>query len=355
MASTKIIKSGLEDLKRITRADFYVCDGDGIQVCSTFEKLTIKDSSITSFIQSSAEGQEINGHHFFKITKSDDEKYIVIVNAHGGDGYMIGRIAVSEVMHFLGLGSERMDQDEFYQELLSSEMVPSEIDARARKLKIVNNILRAVYCIEMDVDMTSTAREILGNMYTDGSEDYVINIDEGVIALIKRANSEDELAEYALQIVSMLNTELMISAKVTYGKIKSNLMDLSESYKEAKMALEVAKIFFEERDVASYSSLGIGRIIHELPKSLCETFLDEIFGGNEGKRLQDSEIMIINSFFDNSLSIADTSRELDIPRSTLIYRIEKIQKKTGLDIRVFEEAMTLKIALMVDKYMKVLK
>lgn len=353
MASTKIIKSGLEDLKRITRSDFYVCDSEGIQICSTFDKLTIKDSSITSFIQSSAEGQEVNGHHFFKLTGAGEEQYVLIVNAHGGDGYMLGRIAASEVMHFLGMGSDKMDKEEYYQELLSSQMVSSEILSRASKLKIAPGVSRAVYCIETDEEMAGIAREILGNIFSDNN-DYVTTLDEGIVILVKEAESDEELSEYAKQIISMLNTELMISARVTYGKRKETLRDLTESYKEAKMALEVAKIFFGEREIASYSSLGIGRIIHELPRSLCESFLEEIFGSDGKRTLQGKEIDIINSFFDNSLSIADTSRELDIPRSTLIYRIEKIQKKTGLDIRVFDQAMTLKIALMVDKYMKVL-
>ena len=127
MASTKILKSGLEDLKRITRADFYLCNSDCEPICSTFDKLSIKESVISSFIASSAEGQEVNGHHFFKIVKDDDERYVLIVNAHGGDSYMFGRIAVSEVMHFLGMGSEKMDKEEFYQGLLSGQMVSSEI------------------------------------------------------------------------------------------------------------------------------------------------------------------------------------------------------------------------------------
>lgn len=354
MASKKILKSGLEDLKRITRADFYLCNSEGEAICSTFDRLSIKESVISSFIMSSAEGQEVNGHHFFKISRDEEEIYVLIVNAHGGDGYMLGRIAVSEVMHFLGMGSEKMDKEEFYQELLSSQLVSSEIQSRSSKLGIATNIHRAVYCIETDEEMASISREVLGNIFSDNKDDYVTSLEEGVVILIKQADEDDELAEYAKQIISMLNTELMISARVTYGKIKANLRDLAESYKEAKMALEIAKIFFEEREIASYSSLGIGRIIHELPRTLCETFLEEIFGQDGSNILQDKEIDIINSFFENSLSIADTSRELDVPRSTLIYRIEKIQKKTGLDIRVFEQAMTLKIALMVDKYIKVL-
>ena len=353
MASTKILKSGLEDLKRITRADFFLCGNDGEAICSTFDRFPLKEQVIESFVMSSAEGQEVNGHHFFKITGKSDDKYVLIVNAHGGDGYMLGRIAVSEVMHFLGMGSERMDKEEYYQDLLTSQMVSAEIQARASKLGIPTDISRAVYCIETDEEMSGTAREILGNIFSDNN-DYVTTVHDGIIVLIKEAEDDDELAEYAKQIISMLNTELMISARVTYGKLKNSLRDLTESYKEATMALEVAKIFFEEREIASYSSLGIGRIIHELPRSLCESFLEEIFGTDGKQVLPDKEVSIINSFFDNSLSIADTSRELDIPRSTLIYRIEKIQKKTGLDIRVFDQAMTLKIALMVDKYMKVL-
>ena len=263
MASTKILKSGLEDLKRITRADFFLCGNDGEAICSTFDRFPLKEQVIESFVMSSAEGQEVNGHHFFKITGKSDDKYVLIVNAHGGDGYMLGRIAVSEVMHFLGMGSERMDKEEYYQDLLTSQMVSAEIQARASKLGIPTDISRAVYCIETDEEMSGTAREILGNIFSDNKDDYVTSLEEGVVILIKQADEDDELAEYAKQIISMLNTELMISARVTYGKLKSSLRDLPESYKEARMALEIAKIFFAEREIASYSSLGIGRIIYE--------------------------------------------------------------------------------------------
>ncbi len=156
-------------------------------------------------------------------------------------------------------------------------------------------------------------------------------------------------------IVSMMNAEAMLNVKVAYGTVVQELKNVSKSYKEAKMALEVGKIFYAEKSVVAYSALGIGRLIYQLPVNLCKIFIEEIFGDNVPSELDDETLNTLNKFFENNLNVSETSRQLFVHRNTLVYRIEKIQKSTGLDLRCFDDALTFKIALMVVNYMKYLE
>ena len=164
-----------------------------------------------------------------------------------------------------------------------------------------------------------------------------------------------EIEEIAKMIVDMLNAEAMSQVRVSYGNIIHEIKDVSRSYKEAKMALDVGKIFYVEKNIVGYNNLGIGRLIYQLPMPLCEMFMKEVFGGKLPESLDDETLNTINKFFDNNLNISETSRQLFLHRNTLVYRLEKIQKSTGLDIRVFDDALTFKIALMVSSYMEFMK
>ena len=152
----------------------------------------------------------------------------------------------------------------------------------------------------------------------------------------------------------MMNAEAMLNVRVAFGTVVQELKDVSKSYKEAKLALDVGKIFYAERNVVAYSTLGIGRLIYQLPVNLCRIFIEEIFGDNLPIDLDEETLTTINKFFDNNLNVSETSRQLFVHRNTLVYRIEKIQKSTGLDLRNFDDALTFKIALMVVNYMKYL-
>ena len=169
---------------------------------------------------------------------------------------------------------------------------------------------------------------------------------------VKASEGYNELHKTAEVIVDMLNTEAMTRVHVAYGTIVGEIKEVSRSYKEAKMALDVGKIFFDERDIIAYNELGIGRLIYQLPIPLCKMFIKEIFGGKSPDDFDEETLTTINKFFENSLNVSETSRQLFIHRNTLVYRLDKLQKSTGLDLRVFEDAITFKIALMVVKYMK---
>ncbi|MBR5247652.1 MAG: helix-turn-helix domain-containing protein, partial [Lachnospiraceae bacterium] len=194
-------------------------------------------------------------------------------------------------------------------------------------------------------------------MFSSQSGDYITAVDESSVIVIKAVEagaSHEDLVGVADTIVAMINAEAMLNVKVAFGTIVQELKDVSKSYKEAKLALDVGKIFYAEKSVVAYSTLGIGRLIYQLPINLCRIFIDEIFGDNLPLNFDDETLTTINKFFDNNLNVSETSRQLFVHRNTLVYRIEKIQKTTGLDLRNFEDALTFKIALMVVNYMKYL-
>ena len=212
-----------------------------------------------------------------------------------------------------------------------------------------------VFLIETRMEDDFNARELIKNLFAGNPKDFITAIDEKNIILVKDLKEKDDYSEIdriARTILDMLNSEAMSQVRVSYGTIVNEIRFLSKSYKEAKMAMDVGKIFYEEKNVIAYNSLGIGRLIYQLPIPLCEMFLDEVFEGDFPDALDEETLITINKFFENNLNVSETSRQLYIHRNTLVYRLEKLQKTTGLDVRVFEDALTFRIALMVSNYMK---
>ena len=188
--------------------------------------------------------------------------------------------------------------------------------------------------------------------------DFVTAIDEKHIILVKSLQSTDsypQVEQIAKELVTTLNMEAMVSVRAAYGTIVEELKDVSRSYKEADMALEVGRVFYTEKKILAYNELGIGRLIHQLPATLCEMFLNEVFEDGKADIFEEEELTTVYTFFDNNLNISETARRLYVHRNTLVYRLEKIQKKTGLDVRVFDDALTFKIAMMVADHMKYMK
>ena len=216
---------------------------------------------------------------------------------------------------------------------------------------------RIVYLIETKLEKDNSAMELLRGLFSSQNGDYITAVDEKNIILIKsleKDESPEALEQIANMIVDMMNSEAMLNVRVAYGTVVRELREVSKSYKEATMAMDVGRIFYVEKNVIAFSTLGIGRLIYQLPVNLCRIFIQEIFGGNQVYDIDDETLTTINKFFENNLNVSETSRQLFIHRNTLVYRIEKLQKATGLDIRTFDDALTFKIAMMVVNYMKYL-
>ena len=268
---------------------------------------------------------------------------------------MIGKMATFQIQNLLVAYKERFDKDNFIKNLLLDNLLLVDIYNRAKKLHIETDVKRIVFIIETKTEKDTNALETVRTLFSSKTKDFITAVDEKNIILVKEikpSETYEDMRKTAKVIVDMLNTEAMSSVNVAYGTIVNEIKEVSRSYKEAKLALDVGKIFYSDRKIIAYSNLGIGRLIYQLPLPLCKMFIKEIFDGKSPDEFDEETLTTINKFFENSLNVSETSRQLYIHRNTLVYRLDKLLKSTGLDLRVFEDAITFKIALMVVKYMK---
>jgi len=230
-----------------------------------------------------------------------------------------------------------------------------DIYGRAKKLRIAPDARRVVMIVENSAGRDRNVLELTQEYIGAGTPDFVTAVDETNVVIVKElaeGSGEKEIEKAALAIEDQLHKMDIMDIRIAYGTIVEEIKEVSRSFKEAKMALDVSRIFFEDRTVIAYNELGIGRLIYQLPIPLCKMFIREIFKGKNPDDFDQETLATINKFFENSLNVSETSRQLFIHRNTLVYRLDKLQKSTGLDLRVFEDAITFKIALMVVRYMK---
>lgn len=355
MISNQILQNTIDGLKGITRVDLCVMDMEGQVLASTEKQPEGLGAEVTAFITSPADSQVVHGYQFFKVFDDNQLEYILLAKGSNDDVYMVGKLAAFQLGSLLTAYKERFDKDNFIKNLLLDNLLLVDIYNRAKKLHIETNVKRVVFLIETKHEKDVNALETVRSLFASKTKDFITAVDEKNIILVKEVKAgEDysELEKTANMILDMLNTEAMTKVHVAYGTIVGDIKEVSRSYKEAKMALDVGKIFYSGKNVVAYSNLGIGRLIYQLPLPLCRMFIREIFEGKSPDEFDEETLTTINKFFENSLNVSETSRQLYIHRNTLVYRLDKLQKSTGLDLRVFEDAITFKIALMVVKYMK---
>ncbi len=355
MISNQILQTTIEGLKGITRIDLCICDTEGKILASTFPEAEEYESSILSFVDSPADSQVIQGYQFFKVFDEHQLEYILLARGASDDVYMVGKLAAFQVQNLLVAYKERFDKDNFIKNLLLDNLLLVDIYNRAKKLHIETSVRRVVFLIETKHEKDVNALETVRSLFAAKTKDFITAVDEKNIILVKELKPNEEYAELgktANMRLDRLNRGAMTKVNVSYGTIVGDIKEVSRSYKEAKMALDVGKIFYSGKNVVAYSNLGIGRLIYQLPLPLCRMFIREVFESKSPDDFDEETLATINKFFENSLNVSETSRQLYIHRNTLVYRLDKLQKSTGLDLRVFEDAITFKIALMVVKYMK---
>jgi len=355
MISNQILQNTIEGLKNITRTDLCIIDVEGKVLAATFADADKYIAAAHDFVSSPAESQVVAGCQFFKVFDDHQLEYILLAYGDTDDAYMIGKIASFQVQNLLVAYKERFDKDNFIKNLLLDNLLLVDIYNRAKKLHIETEVKRVVFIVETNRDKDGNELEKIRGLFGGKSKDFVTAVDEKNIIVVKElAENEkyEDLSKTADVIINLFHGGADNGVHVAYGTIVNELKEVSRSYKEARMALDVGKIFFEEKDVIAYSQLGIGRLIYQLPIPLCKMFIKEIFDGRSPDDFDEEILTTINKFFENSLNVSETSRQLYIHRNTLVYRLDKLQKSTGLDLRVFEDAITFRIALMVVKYMK---
>ena len=262
--------------------------------------------------------------------------------------------AVNQIRCLCTAYKEKYNKTDFLQGLMTGGIPAYDIAERANRLHINPEDKRVLFLLESR-HIDETMAEILKNMFPSQTKAYLVPVSENTLALLRPVTTgekADDSRRIARTIVDTLNTEALAQVQLSYSFVFESLADLPEAFRETSLALKVGKLFYSEQTVFPYNELGIGRLIYQLPVSLCENFLKEIFGDDVPEAFDEETLGTINRFFQNNLNIAETSRQLHMHRNTLIYRLEQIQKRTGLDVRLFEDAMTFKIAIMVLNYLQ---
>ena len=339
LLSNQILQRTINEIGDIIECNCSIWNTDGVMLAAVGKEKPAVKKAVCSFLKE------------LEVTGVSE----VIEHNNEIDVHTSGRLSVCQLESLLRSGSERLDRNRFIQNLLLDNLLLVDIYNQAKKLGITVEQRRVVYLIEPKNPDDTIVLDMIRGIYSSGTGDFVTAVDEGHIILIKSLDSTDDydtIRSTADMLVNAINTEAMVNVRISFGTIIPELKEVSQSYKEAGMALDVGRIFYPERNILSYRELGIGRLIHQLPVSLCEMFLEEVFAGNTVDQFDEETLSTVDKFFENSLNISETARQLFVHRNTLVYRLEKIQKQTGLDVRVFEDALTFKIALMVADHMK---
>lgn len=357
MISNHKIQVALDEIKEISKIDLALYSDKGKPVASTFTPEGDMEHAVLSFADSMAESQMVAGCHFFKVIVDGELEYVLLTYSQAEDAYMVGRLAVCQIRNLVAAYMEQFDRNNFMQNILLGNMLVVDMYNKAQKLHIEQSE-RVVFVIDVEGKKDSAVMEMVKNLFVTRTKDFVTEVDEQSIILIKDTKEmpeETDLENLASMIVDNIHAEAMVRVRVGYGNRVNNLQDIAKSYQEAKMALEVGRIFYAEKETIAYRYLGIGRLIYQLPMSLCEMFIHEVFGDEIPDVFNEETTTTIQKFFENNLNISETARQLYVHRNTLVYRLERLEKVIGLDIRKFDDAMTFKIAMMVISHMHYVK
>ena len=354
MKIQQTLQKCLEDWNRISGLDFCLLDENNNIYVTTCQKRLPSQERLSLFRESPALCTSNTSASLYKVSGTGHEDHILIVWGFSDAAPTIGELAVCQIESLFTAYTEKTDKNSFMQNLLLDKYSQVEAFNRAARLRITPTVRRAVFLVETRQTRDEHSLATIKNIFSARTHDFITSIDDRGIIIIRELTSTetyDDLESIAHMLVDMLGTEAMTQAWVAYSNTTDDLTDLSNAYKEARTALEIGKIFYAERNVFGYRTLGIGRLIYQLPVSICEMFIQEIFGDESLDSIDGETLTIIRTFFENNLNLSETSRQLYVHRNTLVYRFEKIQKKFGLDLRTFEDAMTFKLAMLVAGYL----
>ena len=355
------IQKTIEEIYWITSVEMSVFTSRGKIVASTENADKNIIDKIFRFIQVMDDDTIDDNTRLFKIEVDGDVEYILSFENVSKEGAMLGKMAAYQIKNLVINTSDKFDRNNFIQNILLGNLLAVDILGKAKKLHI-DNKLRIAYVIDTGEKENDIVLELVKNLSDTRTGDFVVTLDAHSVVLIKdisdisEEDQEEELEAIAKRLVDNLLMEAMIKVRVGYGNPVVQIGDIASSFREAKMAIQVGRVFYAEKETISYGRLGIGRLIYQLPMSLCEMFIKEVFGEEIPGILDDEEAMsTINKFFENNLNISETARQLYVHRNTLVYRLERIEKAIGLDIRTFDDAMTFRIAVMVIAHLKDMK
>ena len=351
----RLFQNTLTQLKKdVKRVVGVIDDTETVIACSDESRIGSVIDNIFTVFDNSGDIKCIGGFSYKKIETFNKNEYAVF--CEGTDDVSANACAFLGV-HFLTIKhyyDEKYDRNSFVKNIIVDNILPGDVLYRTRELHLTIEAHRVVYLVRVQKSVENAALDILKNLFPDRNRDFVIRIDDHdsvVIKEFKADTSKEEILQVAQNIVDTLSTEEMVSVSVGISTMVDTIQDLAQAYRETRVSLEVGKVFDTEKNIISYDNLGIGRLIYQLPTTLCELFLKEVFKKESINVLDNETIGTIQKFFENNLNVSETSRKLFVHRNTLVYRLDKIKKLTGLDLREFDDAIIFKVAMMVNKYL----
>ena len=353
--AARLFQSILLEIKNKIPFILGIVDNTGnIVSCTELRFIGENVEAAEEFFASNAEEGEYSGYTFRKLDGYDNgTEYAVFAGQSGENASIACNIAAVAINNSKSLYDEKHDKATFIKKIILDNILPGDIYIKSREMQFQNETKRVVYLIHMEQKQDVAVVEMLHKIFPDRQRDFAITINETEVVLVKELRSSDskEINKYG-KLIDAGMTEAGIEHVVGIGSVASQLKDIARSFKEAQVAVEIGRVFDENITMMSYENLGIGRLIYQLPTTLCEMFLSEVFKKGSVESLDEETLFTIQKFFENNLNVSETSRKLFVHRNTLVYRLEKIKKLTGLDLREFDNAIVLKVALMVKQYLR---
>lgn len=353
--SNRLFQGVIHQLRDAVDRTIGVIDETGTIIsCSELGKIGEVISAVPSTLFTERELLCVNGTTYKSFGAQMHAEYAVFVEGEDDSAARYTEICCVSLGTIKQFYDEKYDRSNFVKNVIMDNILPGDIYLKARELRFNSEVSRVVLLIRIHENNDVSVFDVIQNLFPDKSKDFVININDSDIALVKEVRNNIEtsdLEKLARSISDSLSTEFFAKPLVGIGTTVTDIKDLARSFKEAQIALEVGKVFDTEKAIVSYDNLGIARLIYQLPTTLCDMFLREVFKRDSIESLDAETLFTIQRFFENNLNVSETSRKLFVHRNTLVYRLEKIKKITGLDLREFDDAIVFKVALMVKKYL----
>ncbi|WP_458862413.1 PucR family transcriptional regulator [Acidaminobacterium chupaoyuni] len=354
--AARLFQSILLEVKN--KVDFIlgVVDSTGvITACTELKFIGENIEAAVEFFKTGLEEGQFGGYTFHMIGGYEGgAENAVFAGSVGEQASIVCALTAVAIKNSKTQYDEKHDKATFIKKIILDNILPGDIYIKSREMHFVSDCKRIAYTVRMADRQDAAVMDILLKLFPDRQKDFVITISENEVVLIKELKTGDskEVMRYAEMIDKALTEETPISHVIGIGSVTGQLKDIARSFKEAQIAVDVGHVFDEDVTIMNFENLGVGRLIYQLPTTLCEMFLSEVFKKGSIESLDDETLFTIQKFFENNLNVSETSRKLFVHRNTLVYRLEKIKKLTGLDLREFDNAIVLKFALMVKKYLK---
>lgn len=352
--AVKLYQSLVNQVKDIISDEFGIMDDSGLVMACSNEKLIGQNNPLAvEVMRTKDQFAVIGGTSFLKVYIKGKLEFIAFINSQDKDNYKYLSLISISAINLKTYYEEKYDKLNFIKGIIMDNILPGDITLKAKELHLTNNVNRVVFLINTGKVKDIYAHEVIEGLFPGKNKDFIIILDDENTVLVKELKQDfdyKEISKTSKIIIDTLSSEL-VKAKVGIGTVVDNIKDIGRSYKEAEIALLIGGIFDDDQPVNDYSKLGIGRLIYQLPTTSCTLFLNEVFRDGSFETLDSETMSTIQKFFENNLNVSETSRQLYIHRNTLVYRLDKIQKITGLDLRMFDDAIVFKVAMLVKKYL----